>query len=384
MFVLKKLLPIFLCFLFVCAPITTFAENEPQMELSGKSALLMEASTGTILFEKASHEALPPASVTKIMTMLLVMEALDNGQCKLEDMVRTSALAASMGGSQVFLEENEEMSVHDMLKAVAVASGNDAAVALAEFIGGSHENFVAMMNKRAKELGMNDTTFINCNGLDEAGHVTSAHDIALMSQELLKHPKIFEYTSIWMDTLRNGEFGLVNTNKMIRFYSGATGLKTGSTSVAGFCVSATAKRDNMDLIAVIMGSPSSKERFADATKLLDYGFANYAISKSLLSEEELAPLPVLKGLEDSVSIGLSSDFNMLLEKSKIASIEKNIMLPESVNAPIAENDKVGEVEFFIDGASIGKADIVAKSEVKSLGVWGMMKKLSGYFFYGTL
>ncbi len=382
MFDLKKLLPVFLSFVMCVLPFSAYAEGEPQMELSAKSALLMEASTGKILFEKASHEKLPPASVTKIMTMLLVMEALDNGQCTLEDSVRTSALAASMGGSQVFLEENEEMSVHEMLKAVAVASGNDAAVALAEFIGGSHENFVAKMNERAKQLDMNDTTFINCNGLDDPSHVTSAHDIGLMSQELLKHPKIFDYTSIWMDSLRNGEFGLVNTNKMIRFYSGATGLKTGSTSVAGFCVSATAKRDNMDLIAVIMGAPSSKERFADATKLLDYGFANYAIAKSLVTEEELPPLTVLKGVENNVNIGLSSDFNILLEKAKIGSIEKNISLPQTVNAPVCENDKVGEVEFFIDGTSIGKADIVAKGNVKSLGVWGMMKKLSGYYFYG--
>lgn len=381
---MKKLLPVFLSLLIaVCAlPAPAFAETAPQMELTAKSALLMEASTGKILFEKASHDRLPPASVTKIMTMLLVMEALDNGQCTLEDSVRTSALAASMGGSQVFLEENEEMSVHDMLKAVAVASGNDAAVALSEFIAGSHENFVAKMNERAKQLGMNDTTFVNCNGLDDPNHLTSAHDIALMSQELLRHPRIFDYTGIWMDSLRDGSFGLVNTNKMIRFYSGATGLKTGSTSVAGFCVSATARRDDMDLIAVIMGAPTSKERFADATKLLDYGFANYAISKSLVSEEELPPLPVEKGVQPFVEIGVSQDFNILLEKSKISSIEKNITLPSSVSAPLRQNDKVGEVEFFIDGASIGKADIVAKSDVGGLGAIGMLKKLSSYMFFG--
>lgn len=380
---MKKLLSVFLSALFVLSllSVTAFAEA-PQMELSAKSAVLIEPTTGKILFEQASHDRLPPASVTKIMTMLLVMEALDNGQCKLDDMVRTSALAASMGGSQVFLEENEEMSVNDMLKAVAVASGNDAAVALAEFIGGSHENFVAKMNERAKQLGMNDTTFINCNGLDDPNHLTSANDIALMSCELIKHPKIFDYTTIWMDSLRGGQFGLVNTNKMIRFYSGATGLKTGSTSVAGFCVSASAKRDDMNLIAVIMGAPSSKERFADATKLLDYGFANYAISKSLVSDEELPDIKVEKGAQNAVDIGMSQDFNMLLEKTKISNIEKKITLPESVSAPVKENDKVGEVEFFIDGESIGKSDIVAKSAVKGLGPVGMFAKLSGYMLYG--
>ncbi len=373
---MKKLLPIFLSVLLIFSANPLVSADDVNMELSAKSAVLIEPTTGKILFEKASHDRLPPASVTKVMTMLLVMEALDNGQCKLEDLVRTSSLAASMGGSQVFLEENEEMSVHDMLKAVAVASGNDAAVALAEFIGGSHENFVTKMNERAKQLGMNDTTFINCNGLDDPNHLTSAHDIALMSSELIKHPKIFDYTTIWMDSLRGGEFGLVNTNKLIRFYTGATGLKTGSTSVAGFCISASAKRDNMNLIAVIMGSPSSKERFADATKLLDYGFANYAISNSLVKTEELPDIKVQKGTENSVKIGLSDDFNILLEKSKIGSIEKNITLPEYINAPIKENEKIGEAEFFIDGNSIGKADIIAKNSVKSLGPWGMFLKLA--------
>ena len=378
---MKKLLPVFLsCFFALICSVPVYAEDAPQMDLSAKSAVLMEASTGKILFEKSPHDALPPASVTKIMTMLLVMEALDNGQCSPEDMVRTSALAASMGGSQVFLEENEEMSVHDMLKAVAVASGNDAAVALAEFIGGSHENFVSMMNRRAKELGMNDTNFVNCNGLDNSAHLVSAHDIAIMSRELMKHPRIYDYTSLWMDSLRNGEFGLVNTNKMIRFYTGATGLKTGSTSVAGFCVSATAKRDDMELIAVIMGAPTSKERFADATKLLDYGFANYGIAKALLTEEELPLIRVEKGVIPEISIGISDNFHMLLEKSKMNQIEKQISLPSSVQAPIHENDKIGEVEFSIDGTVIGTADIVAKTSVEGLGFSGMIKKISYAFF----
>ncbi len=381
---MKKLLSIFLCvsFVFLSACPAVFAET-PELALSSKSAILLEPKSGTILYEYASHEKLPPASVTKIMTMLLTMEALQNGQCKLEDMVRTSALAASMGGSQVFLEENEEMSVHDMLKAVAVASGNDAAVALAEFVAGSHEGFVAKMNEKAKALGMNDTTFINCNGLDDPNHVTSAHDIALMSAELLKHPKIFDYTTIWMDSLRNGEFGLVNTNKLIRFYSGATGLKTGSTSSAGFCVSASAKRDNMDLIAVVMGAPTSKERFADATKLLDFGFSNYTVSNALLKAEELPDITVLKGREKTLKIGLSDDFTLLLEKSKMGNIEKRMQLPDSVRAPLSVNDKIGTVDFLVDGTSIGTADIVAKGDVKALGIFGMLAKLFGFMCYGN-
>ncbi len=376
---MKRLLSLFLC-LFFCLPMTVFAEAP--LELSAKSAILMESSTGTILFEKASHEALPPASVTKIMTLLLVMEALDNGQYTLDDMVTVSELAASMGGSQVFLEPNEQMSVHDMIKAVAVASGNDAAVALAEFTAGSHEGFVAKMNERAKQLGMNDTTFINCNGLDVDGHVTSAHDIALMSKELMRHPKIFEYTTIWMDSLRDGAFGLVNTNKLVRFYQGATGLKTGSTSVAGFCISATAKRDGMDLIAVVMGSPTSKERFADATKMLDYGFANYGICNTLVKDDELTPLSVKKGVKDTVNIGLLDGFSLLMKKAEIANMEKKITLPESVNAPIPTNHKIGQVEFFSQGQSVGKCDIVSKEEVKAENPIGMLKRLTSFFFYG--
>ena len=377
---MKKLLSLFLCVLLLTSVIVY---AEAPLELTAKSALLMEASTGTILYEKASHESLPPASVTKIMTLLLVMEALDNGQFTLDDMVSVSPLAASMGGSQVFLEENEQLSVHEMIKAVAVASGNDAAVALAEFTAGSHEGFVNKMNERAKQLGMNDTHFVNCNGLDTDGHVTSAHDIAVMSREIMKHPKIFEYTTIWMDSLRDGAFGLVNTNKLIRFYQGATGLKTGSTSVAGFCISATAKRDGMDLIAVVMGSPTSKERFADATKMLDYGFANYGICSSLVSEDELAPIPLKKGTKDSVSIGLADGFSLLMEKSKIANIEKKITLPESVNAPIHAGHKIGEVEFFSEGVSVGKCDIVAMEDIKAQNPWGMFKKIGSFFLYGA-
>lgn len=377
---MKRLLSLFLCIL-LCFPAGVTAE-EPTLELSAKSALLMEASTGTILFEKASHEALPPASVTKVMTMLLVMEALDNGQYTLDDLVSVSEFAASMGGSQVFLEPNEQMSVHDLLKAVAVASGNDAAAALAEFTAGSHDAFVAKMNERAKALGMNDTHFVNCNGLDADGHLTSAHDIAVMSRELMRHPKIFEYTTIWMDSLRDGAFGLANTNKLVRFYQGATGLKTGSTSVAGFCISATAKRDGMDLIAVVMGSPTSKERFSDASKMLDYGFANYGICNSLVKEDELAPIQLKKGVKDMVSIGLTDGFSLLMKKAEIANLEKKITLPESLNAPITKNHKVGTVEFFSNGESVGKCDIVSKEDIKAENPFGMFSRIGSFFLYG--
>ena len=377
---MKRLLSLFLC-VSLFFSITVYAE-EPSLDLSAKSAILMEASTGTILFEKASHEALPPASVTKIMTMLLVMEALDNGQYTLDDKVSVSEFAASMGGSQVFLEPNEQMSVHDLLKAVAVASGNDAAAALAEFTAGSHDAFVTKMNERAKQLGMNDTHFVNCNGLDADGHVTSAHDIALMSRELMKHPKIFEYTTIWMDSLRDGAFGLVNTNKLVRFYQGATGLKTGSTSVAGFCISATAKRDGMDLIAVVMGSPTSKERFADASKMLDYGFANYGICNTLVKEDELSPITLKKGVKETVDIGLADGFSLLMKKAEIANMEKKITLPESINAPITKNHKVGTVEFFSNGNSVGKCDIVAKEDIKAENPIGMFSRIGAFFLYG--
>lgn len=380
---MKKVLA--LC-LLVCTLLSSFsvlAEEALPVSVSAPAAILIEAGTGQVLYEKNSHDRRAPASVTKIMTMLLTIEAVQNGQIKLEDMVRCSDYAASMGGSQVYLEPGEEMSVRDMLKAVAVASGNDAAVALAEHIAGSPEGFVALMNKRAEELGMADTHFVNCNGLDDPEHLTSAYDISLMSRELVKHPLVLEFTGIWMDSLRDGAFGLVNTNKLIRFYEGANGLKTGSTGVAKYCLSASAVRDGMNLIAVIMGAESSKERFADASRLLDYGFANYAIAGSLLSEEELQPIPVVKGKKESVELGVSNDFHVLVNKAKLGSIEKQITLPEMVAAPIKAGDTIGQVEFLIDGNRIGGTDIIAKTESDRLGVFGMVAKLSKQLLFGN-
>ena len=269
-------------------------------DLNAKSLFLIEADSGSILYERNPDEKLPIASVTKIMTMLLVMEAVDSGKISLDDMVPVSERAMSMGGSTMFLETGEELSVNDMLKGIAVASANDGAVAMAEFVGGSESAFVEMMNSRAKELGMENTNFVNTNGLDDDNHYSTARDVAAMSRELIKHKKIFEYTTIWTDSLRDGKFSLANTNKLIRFYSGANGLKTGSTSKALCCISASAERDGMQLVAVVLGAPTSKERFAAARGLLDYGFANYAAVKPISAGGEAERIPVLKGKEDTL------------------------------------------------------------------------------------
>lgn len=377
---MKKVLSCLLCLFFL--PVFHVGAEPIAPELTAPSAILMEASTGQILFEKNSHERLPPASVTKIMTMLLVTEAIDSGKIAMEDMVRCSEKAASMGGSQVYLEPGEEMSVHDMLKAVAVASGNDAAAALAEFVAGSTEGFVAMMNERAKELGMNDTYFVNCNGLDDSEHLTSAYDIALMSKELITHSKIFEFTTIWMDSLRGGKFGLVNTNKLIRFYEGATGLKTGSTSKAKFCLSATAKRNGMDLIAVVLAAPSSKERFADASSLLNFGFANFAVANSLMTED-LPSVRVRKGKKTNVETEMSQNGNVVVSKEKLHNIEKQLTLPESVEAPVRTGEKLGKIAFMLDGEKIGGSDITAKENVNKISPFGMYGKLLKQLLYGS-
>lgn len=380
---MKRMIALILCICMLSVTATVSAEETAAVDVTAPSAVLMEVGTGQILFEKNSHEKRPPASVTKIMTMLLVMEAIDSGSVKLDDMVRCSEYAASMGGSQVYLEPNEEMTVHDMLKAVAVASGNDAAVALAEHIAGSAEGFVNMMNERAAALGMNDTHFVNCNGLDAPEHLTSAYDIALMSRELLQHPKILEFTGIWMDSLRDGAFGLVNTNKLIRFYEGANGLKTGSTGAAKFCLSVSAERDGMNLIAVIMGADTSKNRFGDASRLLDYGFANYAVADSLLTSEEMTPLAVTKGKAEAVEIGIEDSFKLLVGKQKLSSIEKRITRPERIEAPVAVGDVIGSVEFLIDGESVGSTDLIAKTAALRVTPLTMLKKLCFQLLFGT-
>lgn len=337
-------------------------------DISAPAAVLMDADTGKILFEKNAHEQRACASITKVMTLTLVMETVDSGKIHMDDVVTASAHAASMGGSDIWLEEGEQMTVDDMIKATAVASANDAAVALAEFICGTEDDFVAAMNEKAKALGMDDTTFMNCNGLDEEGHITSAYDVALMSRELIKHEKIFDYTNIWLDNLRGGETQIVNTNKLLRSYDGITGLKTGTTGEAGACISATAERNGLSLIGVVLGADSGKERFRDAATLLDYGFANFE-SKELGLEEELAPITVEGGMEDEVSISCEGVTGLTVPKGEGKGITQTVDIPESLTAPVRKGDIVGKVVFTLNGEELASFDVTANDDVeeKSFG-----------------
>ena len=339
----------------------------------------MEAETGRVLFEQNADQPLPPASVTKIMTILLVMEAIESGAVKLSDTVTASAHASSMGGSQIFLKEGEQMPLEDMLKAVIIASANDCAVALAEHIAGGEEVFVARMNERAKQLGMENTNFENTNGLDDTAqnHVTSARDIAIMSRELIKHKKVLEYSSRWMDTVRGGEFGLTNTNRLVRFYKGITGLKTGSTSKAGFCVSATAEREGLSLIAVIMGSPSRDERNASAKALLDWGFANYALYRS--TPQIVPSLAVSGGKLDSVKIS-ANEFCAVVPKGNAQNVEVKIELQEKVTAPVKAGDKVGCVKYYIGNETIGEIDVCAAETVEKIEFGDVFMRILGILF----
>ena len=344
------------------APHAAAEETASPVEIQAKAGLLMELETGTILYEENAHEQLEPASVTKVMTMLLVTEAIDSGTLSLDDMVTTSAYAASMGGSQVFLEEGEQMTVNDMLKAVAVASGNDAAVALAEHLKGSETAFVDAMNQRAQELGMADTHFCNCTGLPAEGHVTSAYDIALMSRELLSHDLIRNYTGIWMDTLRNGAFQLANTNKLIYYYDGATGLKTGSTQAAGFCISASAKRDGMELIAVVLGSETSADRFESAKAMLNYGFGGWAMT-DIQPEENIPAVPVSLGEQDTVQPVLEGTSRMLLSKDQAGLVTTQISVAESVQAPVQEGDVLGTLQVYVGEELVQELPLKAETAV---------------------
>ena len=338
---------------------------EGSLKLNCKSAILMEANTGTILYTQNAEEALPPASVTKVMTLLLVMEAIEKGTVRVDDIVSVSANAASMGGSQVFLKEGEEMKVEDLLKSVVIASANDAAVALAEYISGSVDAFVTKMNEKAAELGMTATKFENVTGLDDTveSHLTSAKDIAIMSCELIKHPLILQYSSIWMDTIRDGAFGLTNTNRLVRFYKGCTGLKTGSTSKAGFCVSATAERDGLSLVCVIMGAESRDIRNAAATTLMDWGFANFAIFKEDAGTSE--PITV-KGSALREVTGSYPSFSAVVRREELSKIEKVVTLPDTLIAPIKANEKIGNIVFKIGEREIGAIDISIEEEVKRI------------------
>ncbi len=335
-----------------------------ELPLTSRAALLMEKTTGQILFAQNEHEALEPASVTKIMTLLLTMDAIDSGAMSYDDVVTVSANAAGMGGSQVFLAEGEKITVEELLKSVCVSSGNDAAVALAEKVSGVTELFVEQMNNRAKGLGMDDTHFVNCTGLTAKGHVTSAYDIALMSRELLtKHPDIRRFTTIWMDTIRDGTFGLANTNKLIRFYDGATGLKTGYTSSAGYCISATAEREGMELIAVIMKGETADKRNTDAKALLNYGFSTYALV-SAAPEEPLPALPVSMGEAEQVSLTLPEEgVTALVEKARANTLERRIDLPESLTAPVAAGQPVGTLTLLDGETEVLTVPILAAEDV---------------------
>lgn len=342
------------------------------------SCILMDAKTGAVLYENNADEALPPASVTKVMTMLLVFEAIDEGLLSLTDTIRVSETAASMGGSQIFLAPGEEMNVDDLLKGLIVSSANDAAVALAEAIAGSEEAFVVKMNARAGELGMKNTHFENTNGLDDTteNHVTSARDIAIMTRELMKHKKVFDYTTIWMDTIRGGTFGLSNTNRLIRFYKGATGLKTGSTAKAKFCISATAERDGLSLIAVIMGSPTRDARNALAASLLDFGFANYACYTD--PEGALENIRITGGVSNTLAT-LHESFSATVEKQVLSKIEKRIDIPEKLQAPIVKGQKIGTVTYLANGKEVGTADILAAESVEKMTFASLFPKLLEWF-----
>ncbi len=343
------------------------------LDIKAKSVILMEPKTATILYESNSDEKTAPASITKIMSLLLVMESIDKGDISLETVVTASEHACSMGGSQIWLEPNETMTVDELLRATVIASANDACVALGELIAGSEEGFVALMNQKAKELGMQSTTFKNCTGLDAEGHLTSAHDVAVMSSELIKHSLIKDYSTVWMDTLRDGESELVNTNKLVRFYKGTTGLKTGTTSTAGYCLSATAERDGMELVAVVMSGDTSNDRFNGAKKLLDYGFANYSFFEIAADLNNNKAVAVKKGVSENVGITANEKLNLLLPKSEAKTISQKLNLKNSITAPIKKGDSVGECEIFVGEKSVGSIKIVANTDVKRLNLWITLK-----------
>ena len=397
----RKIYCAFLCICFLCITevchatyltIPTWAEasivetsgevGENFLDLSCESAILISQDTGEVLYEHNAHEKLRPASVTKVMTILLIMEEIDSGRLSYSDKISCSEKASSMGGSQIWLDTKEELTVDEMLKAICVVYANDCTVAMAEHIAGSEEMFVNRMNERAKELGMNDTTFKNCHGIDEDGHETSSYDIALMSRELLRnHPSITKYTTIWMDSLRDGKSELVNTNKLIRNYQGATGLKTGSTSLALFNLSASATRDDLSLIAVIMRAPSTKERFSCARKLLDYGFSTFKYKKFAEKDVEVMNVPINKGVVSEVSVKYADTSGKIMNKKSEGNIEQEIIINDNVSAPIEAGQVLGRVEFKVDGEAVASVELVAENDVAKLNIFTMGKRILKKWFY---
>ena len=370
------------------------SESMPELDISSASAVLIEGSTGTILYEKNKDEQRMPASITKIMTLILIFEALDAGKIKLTDQVTVSEHAASMGGSQVYLEPNEKQTVDTMIKCISIASANDACVAMAEHLAGSETEFANQMNAKAQELGMKNTHFLNCCGLDDdikEGHYTSAYDIALMSRELvMKHPEISNYSTIWMDTFTHvtkkgeSEFGLTNTNKLVRTYDGITGLKTGSTSKAKYCLSATAKRNGINLIAVVMAAPEPKLRFKEAASMLDYGFANCSMFSDENKDVKLEPVPIKGGKVDFIMPIVTSKFNYLLMKGQSADkIEKKIVMNENILAPLELGAQVGEIQYLYEGKSIGTIPIITNEKVDEAKYMDYLEKIAKRFFIAS-
>lgn len=351
------------------------------LNLQSGSAILIDQDSGQILYEHNIHEKLRPASVTKVMSILLIMEALDSGQISLTDKVPCSENACSMGGSQVWLTTTETLTVDEMLKCMCVVSANDCTVAMAEFLCGSTDAFVEKMNQRAKELGMNDTCFKNCHGIDEDGHISSSYDIAIMSRELLtKHPSIKNYTTIWMDSIRDGKSELVNTNKLVRNYEGCTGLKTGSTSLALYNLSASATRDNLNLIAVIMNAPTTKIRFAEAKQLLDYGFTNYSSYQLSNQNDIVKNITINHGVEKNINAICSSSKNIMLPKGQESKITQEINIPDNINAPISQGEKIGEINYYMEGEKIGSVDIVSDKTIKKISFVNMSSYLLKQWF----
>ncbi|MCL2057218.1 MAG: D-alanyl-D-alanine carboxypeptidase [Oscillospiraceae bacterium] len=342
-----------------------------------RSAIMIDQHHGTVLYEKNPDEPLPPASITKVMTLLLAMEALESGRIRLDEMVSPTEYACSMGGSQIWLKPDEQMSVEDLLKAIAISSANDASVAIGEKIAGTNDAFIDMMNSRAHDLGMNNTHFLNATGLDEPGHLTTARDIAVMSRALMKHALIKEYSTIWMDSLRGGATELVNTNRLVRFYGGATGLKTGTTNGAGSCLSATAERDGLALVAVVMGSPTSDERFAAARSLLDFGFANYTTVEPPPIHDQLTPVRVIRGVDGGVAVTYDPPEKFVVSKAAKENITQNITLVDDVEAPVYKGQVLGKTEVIVDGALVASYDLRAADQVGRITVFKAFGKLMG-------
>ena len=360
-----------------CTVCAGAVQSEMPVEISAKSAILVDVSSGQVLAAMNEHERLFPASVTKIMTLLLVMEAIDSGKLNLNDTVTASANAASKGGSQIWLKEGETMTVDELLRATAIYSANDACEALGEHLAGSEDAFVAMLNERAEQLGMKNTHFDNCSGLDDATdtHLTTAYDVALMSVELLRHDLIRKYTTVWMDSLRDGATQLVNTNKLIRFYQGATGLKTGTTSKAGCCISASAERDGTHLVAVIMGSPTSDDRFNSAKALLNWGFANFETVTPVPDSSLLADVNVIGGFKSSFTPVVETPKSILMKKGSVASLLQSAQLVTDVNAPVASGETVGTLTFTVDGETVAEYRIVSPEEIKQLDFAEILRRL---------